>query len=401
MRSQQLRAYSPQRSLHSMSSAIPIEYPWVAGVLAGNWPEPDSALFEPPCDADITLRQLWRACRGHRTQASDALTTKEARERCIDCFPHRGRPKAVMAAFYGTLFQQWERLGWGKLQDASTFVFGPESVDESDSEAERCVAPVTEEAPAAAVDQGEREIPPRVQDEEGPLLEDYVVPLKERFGHAGAYDLDDAMKKFGADACSSLYARIPWDGKETVFHCLERDLGQTFSAANGLTLQHALHAVLRDLRLRVRGAVLRELWDARSTVYVLWEKRSMRVLFWPADLRQSLVHVLHIVLKQIVRPVLLEPSPAEERVHQGGDWRDIGVQVSVGIIRFDNRGHVGDEPVAKKARNASSVDAHIAYQCLCQTVHPESLPPLEEACRWCVHRVIVASLKQMKHSLHA
>jgi hypothetical protein len=310
-----------------------------------------------------------------------------------------------MVAFYSTLFRQWERLGWGKLQDTSTFVFGPDFTDESDSEAERCDAPVTDERaePPAAVDEVrlEMEISTRVQDEEGPLLEDYVVPLKERFGHAGAYDLEGAMKKFGPDACSSLYTRIPWDGKETVFHCLERDLGQPFSAANGLALQQALLAVLRDLRHRVRGPGVRALWDVRSTVYVLWDKRSLRVLFWPSDLRQSLVDVLRVVLKQIVTPSVLEPSPAEERVHQGGDWRDIGVQVSVGIIRFDSRRHVGDDPVAKKAKNASSVDAHIAYQCLCQTVHPDSLPPLEEACHWCVHRVIMASLKQMKHSLHA
>lgn len=211
----------------------PMEYPWVAGVLVGDtWPGPNEPLFESPCDPDLTLRRLWQLCRAERSADSGSLTVDEAAIRCVDCFPHRGRDKQAVLAFYATLFRQWHCLGWGVMTEPNSFVFG------------------TDAAPAP--------------------LDGYVVPMKTRLGQLGIYDLDLAIQEKGTQhKVADLFRRVPWGDNVTVFHSLDTALGQDFSLPNGTALQQSLLGLLKDFRSHVdrhSAQTLRTLWNSRNFI---------------------------------------------------------------------------------------------------------------------------------------
>jgi hypothetical protein len=94
----------------------------------------------------------------------------------------------------------------------------------------------------------------------------------------------------------------------SVFHVLDEELEQPFTLNNGMILQEAMYYWLANYRSSspAQFDVVHNLYQARESLLVWWEGRSVRIWCWPYELRPALVCMARSVLTVLVRIVCME-----------------------------------------------------------------------------------------------
>ena len=333
------------QSISEMWERCGTSFPWSQIIRDGPWPPgPDVPLFRPPCADSHTLRGLHAAlCRKWReANTNSEPLSLDAAEKYDVHFNHLGRPHSAVNAFYALLFAAWDALGWGHREE-SGFLF-----------------PTTG------------------------LPTDLRFHTKLR-RTTSVVDLDETAKMYNIpkDGMRLLLQRLP--GMEvSVFHILDKDLGQPFTFENGCALQDCIIQVAKEFRAHVTSPDkehLKMLWDQRNIHIIIWNMKDVRIWHWPETCSVALLRVAGYCLLQLQKNHPPVASVAAEKAfmdsRSGLQMRDVAVQYSV---KDTSRARSGK-------RTNTNVEEDVSV-CMCHLLRSGVLAPLENNCMWCMRSLV-------------
>ena len=336
------------QSISEMWERCGTSFPWSQIIRDGPWPPgPDVPLFRPPCADSHTLRGLHASLSQKWREANPNTEPMplDVAEKYDVHFNHHGRPHSAVTAFYALLFAAWDALGWGHREESS-FLF-----------------------PATGLPTDLR----------------FHTKLRRT---ASVVDLDETAKIYHIpkDGMRLLLQRLP--GIEvSVFHILDKHLGQPFTLENGCALQDCVIQVAKEFRARVTSPdkeLLKMIWDQRNIHIIIWNTKDVRVWHWPETCSAALLRVAtHCLLRLQKNDPPVASSVATENQftdsRSGLQLRDMAVQYSV--------------KDASRPRNGKRTNVE-DDACLCHFLRSGDLAPLEDNCMWCMRSLVLSIQKR-------